>query len=140
MPRLDLCAHPTIQVLDLIFDYEQWRVINFYHDIRDDTSRRTLLALDIDAVIPTLVIGDFNTHSREWSPPDIPLSPWTRGIEDWADANLLTLANTPGEITRKGTDRERDSVLDLAWLNGAAVQNETFTDLRVCLLYTSRCV
>ena len=131
VPRLDLCAHPTIQVLDLIFDYEQWRVINFYHDIRDDTSRRTLLALDIDAVIPTLVIGDLNTHSHEWSPPDIPLSPWTRGIEDWADANLLTLANTPGEITRKGTDRERDSVLDLAWLNGAAVQNETFTDLRV---------
>ena len=33
VPCLDVCTHPTIQVLDLIFEKEQWRVINFYHDI-----------------------------------------------------------------------------------------------------------
>jgi hypothetical protein len=33
VPRLDTCSHPSVQVLDVILDNEQWRVINFYHDI-----------------------------------------------------------------------------------------------------------
>ena len=34
VPRLDICfPHPTVQVLDLMFDNEEWRVINFYHDV-----------------------------------------------------------------------------------------------------------
>jgi endonuclease/exonuclease/phosphatase family metal-dependent hydrolase len=71
VPHLDICSHPTVQILDLIFDNEEWRVINFYHDVRDDSSLDTLLGLDIDATIPTLVIGDFNAHSQAWSPPDV---------------------------------------------------------------------
>ena len=61
--RIDICPHLTIQVLDVVFDKEQWRVINFYHDVRDASSLNALLDLDIDAVIPILVIGDFNAHS-----------------------------------------------------------------------------
>jgi hypothetical protein len=69
VPRLDVCSHPTVQVLDLIFDKEQWRVINFYHhDVKNSLSLDTLIDLDIDAIIPTLIIGDFNAHSEEWSP------------------------------------------------------------------------
>jgi hypothetical protein len=131
VPRLDVCAHPTIQVLDLIFEKEQWRVINFYHDIRDNTCLQKLLEIDIDAVIPTLVIGDFNTHSRAWSPPDTPRSHWAGRLEEWAAGNLLTLANNPGEITRKGAAHERDSVIDLAWYNEAAIQAATFTGLAI---------
>ena len=56
VPRLDICAYPTLQVLDVIFDNEQWQVINFYHDVRDNTSLQVLLELDIDAIIPTLVV------------------------------------------------------------------------------------
>ncbi len=33
VPQSDICSHPTIQILDLIFEKEQWQVINFYHDI-----------------------------------------------------------------------------------------------------------
>jgi endonuclease/exonuclease/phosphatase family metal-dependent hydrolase len=131
VPRLDVCTHPTIQVLDLIFEKEQWRVINFYHDIRDNTCLQKLLEIDIDAIIPTLVIGDFNTHSQEWSPSDIPKSCWAGRLEEWAARNLLTLANNPGEITRKGAEHERDSVIDLAWYNEAAIQKATFTGLAV---------
>ena len=72
VPCIDICPHPTIQVLDVVFDKEQWRVINFYHDVRDALSLDALLDLDIDAVIPTLVIGDFNAHSQTWSPLDVP--------------------------------------------------------------------
>ncbi|KAH9992935.1 hypothetical protein BJV77DRAFT_1067504 [Russula vinacea] len=115
------------EVLDIILDNEQWRVINFYHDVRDNTSLQALLALDIDASIPTLLIGDFNLHSRTWSPPDTPRSSQATRFEVWAATNLLTLANNPGEITRQGAEHESDSVIDLAWYNDAAIQNATFT-------------
>ena len=132
VPRLDVCSHPTLQVLDIVFDDEEtWRVINFYHDVRDNTSLQALLALDIDALTPTLIIGDFNTHSPAWSPPNIPRSYWAARIEEWAAQNLLELANDPGVITRKGAEHERDSVIDLAWYNEAAIQLSTFSDLRV---------
>lgn len=131
VPRIDVCMHPTIQVLDLIFDKEQWRVINFYHDVRDDSCLQKLLEIDIDAITPTLVIGDFNTHSRAWSPHDVTQSRWAGRLEDWAARNLLTLANNPGEITRKGASHERDSVIDLAWYNEAATQAATFTGLAI---------
>jgi hypothetical protein len=131
VPRLDVCAHPCIQVLDIVHDNEQWRVINVYHDVRDITCLQALLALDIDATTPTLVVGDFNAHSQTWSAPDNPRCQHARRIEEWAAANLLTLANTPGEITRRGAEHERDSVIDLAWYNEAAIQAGTFTGLQV---------
>jgi hypothetical protein len=53
VPRIDVCTHPAIQVLDLIFEKEQWRVINFYHDIRDNTCLQKLLEIDINAIIPS---------------------------------------------------------------------------------------
>jgi hypothetical protein len=33
VPRNDIANHPCLQILDIIFDEEQWRVINVYHDI-----------------------------------------------------------------------------------------------------------
>lgn len=131
VPRLDISPHPTVQVLDLIFDNEQWRVINFYNNVRDSSSLDALLGLDIDATVPTLVIGDFNAHSREWSPADVSRSTDAGRIEVWAAVNLLTLANTPGEITRRGANHEKDSVIDLAWYNEAAIRASTFTGLTV---------
>jgi hypothetical protein len=44
---------------------------------------------------------------------------------------LLTLANDPGVITRKGAEHEHDSVIDLVWYNEAAIQLTTFSDLKV---------
>ena len=131
IPRLDVSTHPCLQVLDIIFDEETWHIINFYHNVRDGTSLQALIALDIDAVIPTLVVGDFNTHSPSWSPPDIPRSRWAGRIEEWAAANLLTLANKQGEVTRKGSDRERDSVIDLIWYNESTILKSTFSGLKV---------
>jgi hypothetical protein len=131
VPRLDIANHPHLQVLDIIFDDEQWRVINFYNDARDDSGIRKLMTIDIDAVTPTLVAGDFNLHSPSWSPPDIPRSSWAGRVEEWAASNLLSLANNPGEITRRGAEHERDSVIDLAWYNEAAIQSGTFSGLRI---------
>jgi hypothetical protein len=103
VPRLDVCSHPTLQVLDVVFeDDETWRVINFYHNIQDNTSLQALLSLDIDALMPTLIVGDFNAHSQTWAPPT-PGATRDRHaarIEEWAAHNLLVLANTPGDYTK----------------------------------------
>ena len=132
VPRLDICSHPTLQVIDIIVNDDQiWRVINFYHDVRDDTSLRALLSLDIDALTPTLIVGDFNTHSLTWSLPDTPRSRWATSVERWAAQNQLMLANEARVITRKGAEHERDSVIDLAWYNEIAVQTTTFSDLKI---------
>jgi hypothetical protein len=131
VPRTDIPNHPCLQVLDVILDNEQWRVINFYHDTRDNSSLNALLSIDISATTPTLVIGDFNTHSPSWSPPNTPRSRWAGRVEEWAATNLLTLANNPGEITRRGAEHERDAVIDLAWYNEAAIQKGTFSGLTV---------
>ena len=61
--HLDVCSHPAVQVLDFNFNNERWQVINFYHDIQDPSSLDTLFSLDINAITPTLVTGDFNAHS-----------------------------------------------------------------------------
>ena len=58
-----------------------------------------LLALDLDPFTPMLVLGDFNTHSRSWSPDNMDPSHWAWKLEEWAVSNLLTLANSPGTIT-----------------------------------------
>jgi Endonuclease-reverse transcriptase len=99
LPWLDMSTHPCVQVLDIVFDTTTWHIINFYHDIHNTLSLRTLTSLDIDKLTPTLVMGDFNTHADMWSPPDVPRSRWANQIEEWAAQNLLILANNPGKVT-----------------------------------------
>ena len=70
-PHPDLCTHPCLQILDIAHVREKWRIVNFYHDVRDKSALETLLALDLDPFTPTLVLGDFNTHSRSWSPDSV---------------------------------------------------------------------
>jgi len=115
----------------MVLNNEQWHIINFYHDVQDNSSLQALLTLEIDTIIPTMVIGNFNTHSPMWSPLDTLHSHWAGHIEEWATTNLLTLANNPGEITRKGANHERDSTIDLAWFNEAAIQAATFSGLEI---------
>ena len=69
--RLDICAHPCVMILELTFDVSTWRIVNFYNDVNDRSALDALLALDLDPLIPTMVTGDFNTHSRTWSPEDV---------------------------------------------------------------------
>jgi hypothetical protein len=126
--RQDLCAHPCVMVLDLTFDDRTWRIVNFYNDVNDRSALDTLLSLDLDPIIPTLVVGDFNTHSRSWSPQGLTPSPQAGRLEEWAVGNLLVLANEPGVITRRGAGQDRDSTIDLTWYNDAAIEDATFGD------------
>jgi hypothetical protein len=46
-----------------------------------------LMGLDLDATIPTLIIGDFNLHSMTWSPTgwNVKWSSQAGGMDGWSD-------------------------------------------------------
>ena len=118
--RLDLCAHPSILITDITAGPNYWRVINFYHDTNDPSSLSTLLSLDLDPTIPTLLIGDFNTHSRAWSPLGWTKSHWADRVEEYLATQTYSLLSVPRIPTRRGEAGARDSTIDLAWANLAA--------------------
>ena len=105
-PHIDICSHPCIQILNVVHNNGQWCIINVYHDTHNNMNLQALLELDIEATTPTLIIGNFNTHSPNWSPPNVLHSHWAGCIEEWAATNLLTLTNNPGEITCRGAEHE----------------------------------
>ena len=92
--RPDLAAHNCLQIVDVISDNQTVRIVNFYNDVRDPSARQALFGLDLhEPHIPTVVCGDFYTHSPSWSLPGATPSPWARDLEDWAATQLLQLAN-----------------------------------------------
>ncbi|KAI9447582.1 hypothetical protein H4582DRAFT_2051312 [Lactarius indigo] len=127
--RLDLAQHPCVLVVDVKAGPEKWRVVTFYNDVEDRSALATLMRLDFlwDGV-PTLLVGDFNLHSRLWSPVGWQPSPQAASLASWASAQTLELLNIPGVPTRRGTvaQNQRDSMLDLCWRNFAAVAQGTF--------------
>src|SRR5260370_41796088 len=87
-----------------------------------------ITSLEIDLLVSTVIGGNFNTHARAWSPPDIHQSTWAIDIEEWAIVQGLDLLNTPGVPTRRGDCRQRDTTIDLIWVNEAAILDDTFQD------------
>ncbi|KAF8265194.1 hypothetical protein EI94DRAFT_1831353 [Lactarius quietus] len=93
--RMDLCAHPCVQLLDFCTGKEKWRVLNFYNDICDLSALDTLTVLDLDPTIPTLLVGDFNTHSPSWSLPGWDKSPHADRLENWLASQTFSLLSEP---------------------------------------------
>ena len=124
--RKDLAPHPSILIVDVRAGAQTWRLINFYNDIDDATALTTLLSLDLDPLIPTLLSGDFNLHSFTWSPPGWTPSPKAALLEEWAATNVLELLTTPGLPTHRGKNGARNSVIDLTWRNLLALELTVF--------------
>jgi hypothetical protein len=129
--RNDLVTHPCLLITDIRVGTYYWRVINFYNDIVDPSALTTLLSLDLDATIPTLIMGDFNLHSPSWSPGGWSQSSGSVRLEEWMATHtfdLLTKARIP---TRMGEGGARNSTLDLVWRNMAAQIQGTFVGAEV---------
>ncbi|KAH9025146.1 hypothetical protein EDB84DRAFT_1564157 [Lactarius hengduanensis] len=126
--RNDLVQHPCILITDVRAGKERWRIVNFYNDVEDPTALTALRSLQLGDEIPTLLVGDFNTHSRTWSPLGWNASSGAEALERWAATNTLELLTIPGLPTRRGqaAQNQRDSVLDLVWRNFAAIVRGTF--------------
>jgi len=110
---------PTCLVLDIASDDEAIRLINFYHCVPPKGHNlHSLLAFECDEAIPTVLCGDFNTHSRLWSLPSTTSSPWAIPLEEWFDANDFGLISPPHTVTWiSDHDDQASSVLDLVLLN-----------------------
>jgi hypothetical protein len=89
--RNDLASHPCLLIMDIRTGTYYWRVINFYNDVADPSALDALVALDLDATIPTLLVGDFNLHSPSWSPTGWDTSRGAHRLEEWTATQTLEL-------------------------------------------------
>jgi Endonuclease-reverse transcriptase len=140
---LSLCS-PVLQLLPPLssatrmavdFDFgpgHSFRLINIYHQVPEKGhSLHGLLASSLDSTIPTLVVGDFNTHSPLWSPPCLTRSPWADALETWLFEQHLSCRNPTGVVTWRGLPGQTPSTLDLLFLNPLALSEDHFSDLLI---------
>ena len=131
-------ASASSMVLDIVTGRETLRLVNVYHQVpRDEPGHHSLshiLSSELDQGIPTLFMGDLNTHSIYWSLPHSRTSPWADDLVDWFDEQGLHLQNPEGVPTwesNRDDDSLRPSVIDLALLNPAAIFSDQFSDLSI---------
>jgi hypothetical protein len=127
----DLVAHPCLLISDILVRHIKWRAINFYNDTADNSALASLLSLDMDSTIPTLLIGDFNIHSPSWSSSDWSRSSTALKLEEWLAAQTFTMLTQPGVPTHRGENGARDSTIDLVWINFAASIQNSFQGAHV---------
>jgi hypothetical protein len=129
--RNDLVSHPCLLITDFRVGTYYWQVLNFYNDVADPSALNTLLGLDLDATIPTLIVGDFNLHSTSWSPLGWAMSRGAHRLEEWMASQTFELLNKPRLPTRMGEGGARNSTIDLTWSNMAAIMQGTFFGAQV---------
>jgi hypothetical protein len=96
------------------------RLVNVYHDKPSSGHALThLFSHSLDPDIPTLFLGDFNTHSPRWSFPHSTTSSWAHSFHDWMDNNGLETLNPTNTHTWTQPGR-RSSIIDLALANESA--------------------
>jgi hypothetical protein len=138
-PRIKLLAnHPianlNTMVLDILDDTTvTLRLINVYHEVPNHSyGLRNLLQHDLDETTPTIVLGDFNTHSYRWSLDPFTPSAWHHQLHDWLDLQGLTCLNPSNTPTWFDlSNRARPSTLDLAFINEAACFSGQIGDLLI---------
>jgi hypothetical protein len=118
------CANPNTIITDIDDGATiTMRIINVYHQRskRHGHTLNNLLSHELDDQIPTLLIGDFNTHSPLWSTPDRTPDSWASTFTDWLKTNGLHCLN-PRHITTwmPPNNTQQASVLDLVFANDAA--------------------
>jgi len=128
-------SSPESMILDISFEQESLHIINIYHCIPSDRDGHKLLHIlssTLDPLIPTLLLGDFNTHSHIWSLPSATISPWAAELIDWFDNQGLELLNPPHTaMWRSHQNRVHPSVLDLALINEAVAISRQISPLTI---------
>jgi len=125
-------ASPSLQVLEVTISGNIFILVNIYHHIVNHRpSLGHLLRSPLDAVLPTYVVGDFNTHSSTWSFPGATVSSCASPLEDWFEESQLTLVNPTGLAMRKGEHHQHDSIIDLTLLNDSALCTGHFSPVSI---------
>jgi Endonuclease-reverse transcriptase len=119
---IDGLSSPSGMAIDFTFiSAPSFHLYNFYHSVPDHShGLHSLLSSSLDNTVPTLVVGDFNTHSAMWSPPGHALSSWGPLLEEWMTSQDLACLNPLGTPTWRGPPGHEPSVLDLFLVNSLA--------------------
>ena len=115
---------PNSMVIDILSPINRnnvdLHIVNVYHDKpQSGHALHHILSHELDANIPTLFLGDFNTHSPRWSLPHSTTSSWAHTFHDWMDDNGLEPLNPINEHTWSQPG-SRPSIIDLALANESA--------------------
>jgi hypothetical protein len=129
-----LLAHPTTIILDIVEEGTiTLHIFNIYHLWpKRGHGLHHLLAHDLDELVPTLLLRDFNTHAHRWSMPDCMPSSWAQALTDWMDANNLSILNPLREPTWQSIwGMDCLSVLDLAVVNDTAFIGTQLSEVEI---------
>jgi len=127
-----LAASPSSQLLEVSISGNVFLLVNIYHHVvNHQPSLGHLLCAPLDDMLPTYVVGDFNTHSSTWSFPGATVSSWASPLEDWFEDSALTLVNPTGLATRHGEANQHDSIINLALLNDSALCTGRFSPVSI---------
>ena len=111
-------------------------VINTYHAVpmRGGHDLHYLFRYKIDKLTPTVLIGDFNTHTHRWSLLGRAPSSWGAELEEWLNQNGLQVMNPDGVPTWVGLrEGDRPSIIDLAFANEVVIFTNQISPLEVSL-------
>jgi hypothetical protein len=106
--------------LTLTLDCGPLCVLNFYHQVPCHGGHGLDVLFDtaFDPDVPTVLGGNFNTHSGSWSFPGAKFSPWASPLEAWWESQTFFRLNPPFHATCcQGGDQ--DSILDFLLANSA---------------------
>jgi hypothetical protein len=111
--HIDLTSCHHILTLNIHLESSTFQAINVYHDTDFRRSLENILNIETEPQIPTIISGDFNTHSRSWSPSGIHPSPWADKVKDWVVSQNLALTSPTGILTCRGEGNQHDTTIDL---------------------------
>ena len=126
-------ANLNTMVIDISDDTVTLRLVNVYHQVPDcGHALGHLFRHDLDEIIPTAILGDFNTHSHRWSIEPFTPSPWAPPLHDWLDLQGFTCLNPSNTPTWfDSSNRAQPSTLDLTFINEAACFSGQVGDLLI---------
>ncbi|PPQ76465.1 hypothetical protein CVT25_000729, partial [Psilocybe cyanescens] len=132
--RTDIIEDGDIQILDITQPgHLTTTIINIYNDTpaKENCILQKIKNINIPNDHPTIITGDFNLHHDLWSRVNTTMSnvEMTESIVDWLSEKGFLLLNEKGQTTHPARHSdERDSVIDLSFINGPASVNDTFKD------------
>ncbi|PPQ73559.1 hypothetical protein CVT24_007444 [Panaeolus cyanescens] len=133
--RSDILEDPDIQILDITQEGQGRQrtttIINVYNDpsLKGACILKRLLDLELPNDHPLIITGDFNLHHILWSASPVGHDKTTEEIVDKLYERGFSLLNNKGEITHPARHAgERDSVIDLSFVNQTALMEDTFKD------------
>ncbi len=126
--RNDIVAHPCLQLLEVRAHRLHFQVVNFYNNVTDPSALQALLHLQYPDLTPHIVLGDFNLHSRTWSPAGWAPSPNVVDVEERLVDHGFMLCNQPGVPTCRGLTTEHPSTIDLVWMDVMAALTLSLSD------------